>query len=458
MSTHLITDHGASGDGVTDNAAMIQAAIDAVHKDGGGTVLVPSGKTFRSGSFSMRANVNLHVESGATLLGATDEAAYPLYAFTVGEEAGKRLWIGGKEAHGMAITGGGVIDGDCRSFGVEEGDYGWKHTLKWRPAMTCFEACKGIRIRDLTFRNAANWALHFSGCEDITVTDVAIRNDLKFPNCDGIDPDHCRNVRISGCHIEAGDDCIVLKNTLPFNQYGPCENVTVTGCTLVSTSSAIKIGTESRADFRNLVFTNCVIRDSNRGLSIQLRDNGDVENVILSDMTVETRLFAGNWWGSGEPIYITALPRAHGEPLGKIRNVRLRNLLCKGENGAYIHGFDPSSIENVLLENVRLELVKTSRWEGGRYDTRPCPPTILPRGGAPIGETTPWGVKCKRRSAGVYIENATGVTLRHSEVVWGQQMPADYGHALEAYNAPGLDIATFQGEPAQSGIEAMVIG
>ena len=36
-----VRDHGAKGDGVTLDTASIQAAVDACHRDGGGTVLVP---------------------------------------------------------------------------------------------------------------------------------------------------------------------------------------------------------------------------------------------------------------------------------------------------------------------------------------------------------------------------------------------------------------------------------
>jgi hypothetical protein len=448
MGMFSIVDFGAIGDGKTNDAAAIQRAIDACTASGGGTVTIPSGRTYVSGSIELKSRVEFNVERGAVLLGATREADYHAFAFKTGMEAGKRAWITANGAEDIAITGGGIVDGNSPAFSIKGGTHIHADTVRWRPAMTCIVGCRRVRVRDAIFRHAANWALHFSGCDDVVVDGISILNDLKFPNCDGIDPDHCRNVRISNCHIEAGDDCIVLKNSLPFESYGPCENIVVTNCTLVSTSSAIKIGTESGDDFRNLVFQNCVIRGSHRGLSIQIRDRGNVENVIFANMTVETRFFGGGWWGSAEPIYVTTLPRNHETAPGRIRGIRFSNIMCRSENGVFIMGHTPAHIEDVVFDNVQLRVGKWTKWEGGRYDVRPCPPEVRPHGSEPEGEVTPWGCRVRRPTPAVYVEKATGVKLRNCEVLWEGQTPDYYTHALEAREAPGLVLDGFQGNAA----------
>ena len=91
MSIYNILDFGAAGDATTNDAAAIQRAIDACTRAGGGTVLVPAGKTFRTGTIELKSNVELHVERGAVLAGSGEWADYT-----------RRLQVG-------ALTGG-VLD------------------------------------------------------------------------------------------------------------------------------------------------------------------------------------------------------------------------------------------------------------------------------------------------------------------------------------------------------------
>ena len=470
MADHVITDYGTVGAGQESDSAAIQRAIDACHATGGGRVVVPEGRTFVSGSFELKSGVELHVQRGATIRGATRLEDYPLLAMMAGSEArlrraeaasaaqpGKRVMIFAKGAHDISITGQGTIDGNSPAFAIEEGDHSYTRTLPWRPATTCFVGCRDVSVRDVTFRNAANWTLHFSGCEDVVVARVKILNDLKFPNCDGIDPDHCRRVTVRDCHIEAGDDCIVLKNTLPFAEYGPCEDIHVSNCRLVSTSSAIKIGSESRDDFRRISFENIRIERSNRGVAIQLRDGGDVEDVAFRNIEIQTRLFAPSWWGAGEPVYVTAVPRNGDGGVGRVRNVTFENIRCRGEGGVFVYGSSPDRIDGVRFSNVSVHVVKSSSWPAGRYDLRPCDPATLPRGARCDGEPTPSGAPCHRDTPAVYVENATRVSMRGVETEFIGDIPDSYTHALEAHTAPLLDLGGFSGTAAHPGLTDRLI-
>ena len=92
------------------------------------------------------------------------------------------------------------------------------------------------------------------------------------------------------------------------------KNVLISDCTLISTSAALKIGTEGTGNFENLTVNNCIISGSNRGISIQIRDGGHVKNAMFSNIIIETRRFADCWWGCGEPISITThnrVPEKH---------------------------------------------------------------------------------------------------------------------------------------------------
>lgn len=412
MSTPFdVTTYGAVADGKADDAAAIQRAIDACSAAGGGRVLIPPGATLRAGAFSLRSRIDFHVAEGATLLSATNIEAFDKTVFAFGPEAEKRLWIECRDAEDVTLSGTGTIDGQCMAFALGESEHGIGPTLRWRPALSCFENCRRFEVRDLTFRDAANWTLHFSGCEDVHVHDVKIFNNLRFPNADGIDPDHCRRVRIERCHIVSADDCIVLKNTAPFAKYGPCEDIEITDCRLESVSAAFKIGSESVDAFRRVKMSRCIIERSNRGLAIQLRDGGSVEDIEFTDIEVGTRRFAPMWWGAGEAIYVTALRRNDQTTVGSVRNIRFRNIRCRGENGIVIYGEPAGQVSDIALDNVTVEIVQETAWPAGQFDVRPCPQGYLPPGSQPIGEDTPWGRPATRECAIVSIDGAENVRL-----------------------------------------------
>jgi len=274
MAIFDIRQHGARGDGVSNDATAIQATIDACSAAGGGTVLVPAGVTFLAGSFALRGGIEFRVERGARILASPRKEDYTGYAVPNdpnGVEGEKRVWISAFEAHDLAITGGGVIEGNAKAFMTAELPHIYRGTA-WRPHMLVLVGCHRLDIREVCLRDAGNWTLHLSGCRDVLIDGIRILNDLKVPNCDGIDLDHCQDVRVANCHIAAGDDCIVLKNLAPYARYGPCRNITITNCTLISTSAAVKIGSESCDDFSAITVSNCAIHGSSRGLAIQLRD------------------------------------------------------------------------------------------------------------------------------------------------------------------------------------------
>jgi hypothetical protein len=448
-SRFVITDFGAIADGQTLSTAAIQQAIDACHANGGGQVVVPAGQTFLTGTVTLKSRVELHVETGARLLGSANIEDFP--------STDLRCLIEGRDAEDVALTGLGTIDGQSQKFVVRDLQYIWEPVgYAKRPRLVGFQNCRRVTISQLTLSNSVNWTLHMIGCENVDIHNLRILNDLKFLNCDGINPDHCRNVRIANCHIEAGDDCIVLKTTKEHTHLGPTENITVTNCVLVSTSAALKIGTESVCDFRNIVFSNCVIRNSSRGLAIQLRDQGNVENVIFSNMIVETRLFEDHWWGKAEPIYVTAIHRFASEKdpsvlppwnptgaLGRVRNIRFSNILCRGENGLFIAGSPDSPIEDLVLDDIRVEVNKSSKWPGGRHDRRPCDAL-----GPSFRDPTKDPGLTEHPTSGVFIEHARDITLRDVRVHWGENRPPYYRHALHARHVDGLALDRFRGEAA----------
>ncbi len=438
MGDYNILDFGAVANGTVNNVEAIQRAIDTCSSSGGGRVIIPADGVFSSGRLEMKSNVELYVERGAVLAASGNAEDFA----PKDGEVRRRIFIYAKDAENIAFSGGGIIDGSGRLF--VESDDKYIYTMKrGRPYTFFLIGCKNVTYRDITIRDGALWTIRITGCQDVVIHGIRIYNDLKLPNNDGIDIDHCKNVRISDCYIEAGDDCIVMKTYQGFEEYGPCENVTVTGCTLICTSFAINLGCETRNTMRDMVFDSCVIKASHRGIGVHLSDQADVENIIFSNMVIETRIFHDRWWGKGEPIYVVAIPWTEEHGIGRVRNIRFNNILCRSENGVFIYGCDQDRIDGILLENVRVELDKWSKWPGGLHDLRPSPykPEIY-----------------EHPTAGFFLKNARNVTLRNCEVAWGENIPDYFRHALESHNVENLKLENFKGESAHPDLyEAMLI-
>lgn len=352
--------------------SQLQAWIDAAAARGGGQVRVPTG-TYRIGTLVLRDHIDLYLEAGAVLKASPNPADFThveiagLYGGTQGG-----FLITATDAEHVRISGPGTLDGSALDYMD-----GWWHEpyirapKPWRPRGIGLFGCRHVKLESFTFRDSASWTIHLTGCEDVLCQGLHILNRLDVPNCDGIDPDHCRDVRIHGCHIRAADDGIVLKNTREYVELGSCERIVISGCTITSTSAGIKLGTESASNFRDVLVDNCIIHASHRGLAIQLRDQGTIENVSFTNCVVETRLFHERYWGRAEPIYVTSVARHDGDPAGNIQDVRFRNIRCRSENGIFLHGSRETPLRQISLEDVRVELVNTSKWPGGQLDLRP---------------------------------------------------------------------------------------
>jgi polygalacturonase len=71
---------------------------------------------------------------------------------------------------------------------------------------------------------------------------------------------------------------------------------------LSSASSALKFCDGNMNSVRNVTVDNCVITGSNRGIAFMVYDGGYVENVVLSNLIVNTQRFDWFWWGNGDPM------------------------------------------------------------------------------------------------------------------------------------------------------------
>ena len=421
QTVYDVMDFGAHGDGINDDAAALQQAIDICTREGGGRVLLSRDHTFLCGPVELKSNVELHLEATATLLCNPDESIYKLSAFGPNRGEGM-MWLYANGARNLSITGRGTIHGNgIRFMGAELDDsyelkplgperlevrnekYGQpqddesnqishlssltSHLFDPRPHVLTLIGCDNLLIRDVTIKEGAYWTVHLVGCDGAVIDGIQLLNNLKIRNGDGIDLDHSRNVRIANCYITSGDDCICLKNRREYEQYGPCRDIVVTNCTMSSRSCAIKIGSENMDSIANVLFTNCVITGSNRGLGIQNRDEGTVTNVTFSNIHMDLRLWSDVWWGKAEPIYVTSYPRASGNHkdqnwrfpkgetkgrCGNVSNISFNDITATSPNACFLGADRPGRVTGIHFNNVRIDLKKPRGLRRAPMDKRPC--------------------------------------------------------------------------------------
>ena len=303
--------------------------------------------------------------------------------------------------------------------------------------MILLVGCRNTQLADFTIRDSPTWTIHPIGCDGLHINGISILNSLEIPNCDGIDIDHCRNVRIEGCNIIAGDDCLVLKASRNFGDYGPCEGITITNCTLESSSAGIKIGNEGTSPLRSATVSNCTIVRTNRGISLTNRDGELVEDLLFTDMTIETRMRTMMWWGSGEPVFVSAAPRTTGAAVGQFRGIQFANLACHSESGIYLRGTRDVPLRDISFRGVDLLIEKTSQIPGGFYDVRP--------------DDTPGASGLdKRATAGFFAADVNGLTLSDIHIGWGAQRPDYYGSAIELHNCNAVGLTDVTGAAAHA--------
>jgi len=444
--------HGAKGDGRADDTVALQRTMDACSAAGGGTVVLPGAHTFLCGTLILRPHVQLHLAGGSVLKASPDRKKYWTY--------GSLLFA--KDSTDIHVSGTGTIDGNFAAFFPPKGPEGYsvpqpflgpydplyevsnRNPVDGRPRMILLVNCKGVKLEQFTIRDSPTWTIHPVGCEDVLISGISILNSLEVPNCDGIDIDHCRQVRVEGCNIVAGDDCLVVKASRNFGAYGTCEGVVITNCTLESSSAGIKVEAEGPYPMRSVVVSNCTIVRSNRGISFLNRDGATVEDFIFSDMTIETTMRTMMWWGSGEPVAMSSVPRVAGAPSGIVRGVEFNNIECRSESGIYLRGTKESPLMDVSFRGIDLAVAKTTEIAGGFYDMRP---------GDLFGDS---GLD-RRATAGFFAAEVNGLELNGVKVRWAGAVAAYYGAAVEMHDCAGVSMMQVTGGAAHAGEAAMIM-
>jgi polygalacturonase len=415
-----IVDYGAVADGRTINTRAIQAAVDECAGRGGGTVLVPTG-VWVTGSVALKSQVSLRLEAGATLRGSSNIDDYPANGFKHLEMGDTRSLLWAISQNDISICGEGTIELVDRPFfdwnRLRTGLPPEKDSLlqDWqrrqcvvaagnRPSQPIFfHDCRRLRLEGVTIRNSPCWTVTFSCCEDIQVHGIRIDNNLQVPNNDGLHFSGSKNIVVSDCIIRGGDDALAFTGIT--NPDSVCERITVTNCILSSRSAGIRLGHLS-GKVRDVALSNLVMHDCSRGFAIQAGDGGWVENVVIDNVVMETRMFAGAWWGKGEPLVISAANSSSGH----IRGISINHLRARSENSILVVGQN-HNVSDIVLGDLDLTFSYSpnSALYGQEFDLAPAPLRPSPMASNRI----PW----------IYADNVGGLELRNIRV--GQSVVAD---------------------------------
>ncbi|MBP0615808.1 glycoside hydrolase family 28 protein [Jiella mangrovi] len=362
-----------------DRSAAIQAAIDADRPTR--RVILEAGRHL-CGGLRLRSGTELHLAEGAELVFQPNYEAYARNRVGVIAEDSDRAMIVASDATDVAITGSGQILGGGEHYhhGEDKG-MGTLHPHALRPRVLVFENCRKVHLHGFRVANSPMWTLHLVDCDGVSVETIFVDNDRRMPNTDGLVLDGCRDVSVDRSIIRTADDGVVLKTSLRSGAgtTGACERIAVRNSTIESRSCALKIGTESHADFRDIVFEDCRIETSNRGLGIFSRDGGMIEGVRFSRIELDCRETPDGYWGSGEGLTLNVVDRRPAErPAGPIRDIVIEDISGRMDGAINLYAERAGGIEGVALKRIALRHQAGPLGTAQRYDLRPTPADLEP--------------------------------------------------------------------------------
>ena len=412
-----IRDFGALSDGVTLNTEAINNAIKAVSSKGGGKVIIPEG-LWLTGPVVLLSNVNLYAEKNALIVFSSDTSLYPIIDTSFEGLDTKRCQspISAMNAENIAITGNGVFDGagdrwrpvkkdkmterqwkNLVSSGgkVDENgkvwypdagalkasvlmtgqnngqkeitDEEWTYMKSWlRPVMLSIVKSKRILLEGVTFKNSPGWCIHPLSCESLTLNDVKVFNPWYSQNGDALDVESCKNVLVTNCFFDAGDDAICLKSGKDEDgrrRGESCENVIIKNNTVLHGHGGFVIGSEMSGGVRNVYVSGCSFVGTDVGLRFKSTRGrgGVVENIFIDNINmidIPNDALTMDLYYAVNDFPETPIPDVN-EETPVFRNIYISNVLCRGAGRAvYFNGLPEMPLKNIFIKNMTVTNVK----------------------------------------------------------------------------------------------------
>lgn len=379
-----VLSYGAKNDSSRLATKAIAAAIHAASKKGGGTVYFPAGK-YLTGPIHLKSNITILIDAGAELHFSDNFDDYLPFVESrfegVDVKSFSPLFYAYK-AENISIRGRGVINGHGRKWwdfaeGYKEGQPRSKWQVMFdsanknmvqpddlgqikkgflRPPFIQPMYCKNVLIEGITITNSPFWTVNPEFCENITVHAVTINNPPS-PNTDGINPESCKYVHISNCHISVGDDCITIKSGKDVpgrTKAAPAENYTITNCTMLSGHGGVVIGSEMSGGVKKITISNCVFDGTDRGIRIKTaRGRGGVveeirvDNIIMKNIKQQAIVL--------DMQYARTNPEPVSERTPRFRNIHLSNITAQTAQAIFINGLAEMPVEDITFNDIQID-------------------------------------------------------------------------------------------------------
>jgi polygalacturonase len=392
-----VRDYGAKGDGVSNNTAAIQQAIDAAAKQAG-TVVFPAG-TYLSGAIFVKSGVTLKLDQGVTLLGSRDIADYPIMPTRIAgiEMRWPAALVNVYQQKDAAIVGEGTIDGDGKVFWEQYWALRKSYEprgLRWasdydaqRPRLVqVFDAARVKLGGGLHLRRSGFWTVHLCYSEDVSVDGVSIDNNEEGhgPSTDGIDIDSSRRITVANADIAVNDDALVLKSGrdadgLRVNR--PTEDVVIHDVKVRASKGGIVFGSETSGGFRNIEAYRLAF-DQNTPVGILFKSahtrGGWGQDIRLHDITMQGTPVVMRVNMNWNPAYsyasipadvkavpahwkVMATPVPADQGIAHFRDVNIWNIKASGAKSA----FEVAAFAQAPLQRFRFDRLDIEARSGG---------------------------------------------------------------------------------------------
>ncbi|GIH14338.1 glycosyl hydrolase family 28 protein [Rugosimonospora africana] len=390
-----VTAYGAKGDGKTNDAATITAAVDAAASAGGGVVEVPEGTYLVGSTVHLKSDVTIQLDSGSTLTGAPSgydapepnpNDSYQDFGHSHFHDA----MFYGDGLSNIGFTGSGTIDGGG-NFITGNPKSGQADKL------ISLTRCDNLTMNGITLKRGGHFAILINGCDGVRSDHLNIQT---ADDRDGWNVINTRNATFNDITIAANDDALVFKSDWALGQRFTQGNVSVNTAHLsAKCCNALMFGSETCSDFSHYTFNHITITGAGKsGLGLVSMDGANISDVHYNDVTMS---------GTASPIMVKigTRKRCGDSPgIGSVHDITYNNV-----TGTRAGGYSPTiwgqpghPVSGITFNNVDLTVP-------GGHD----PMSI----GVPSdnGDYNPNSIGT-RPAYGWYLHNTDGITFNNAAV------------------------------------------